>query len=109
MQYVLFVSTAFIIGFIAAIPVSASQVEVARRAINGYFISAILVVAGGTVSDLLYGGIAFFGVRSFLHDPVTEAIFWLVNAALLIGLGIYTIRHSRVAQGKDEKARRSLK
>ena len=108
MHFLVLGFSAFLIGFIAAIPVSASQLEVARRAIQGYVASALLLILGGSLSDLFYGFVAFFGIRSFLNNPLVDAIFWLVNAAFLVVLGIYTIRHSKARQGVDTQGKRSM-
>ncbi len=90
----LFVSV-YVLGFLAAIPVGASQFETARRALKGYLKSAFAVVAGSVSSDLVYGAAAMFGVAMFMQKPQVEAIFWLVNAILTMVLGIAAIRESR--------------
>jgi threonine/homoserine/homoserine lactone efflux protein len=78
-------------GFFAAIPVGASQLEIAKRALNGYFYSALMIGVGSTISDGMYGAIAFFGIAPFLKDPVVIAIFRLINSIILIVLGIWAI------------------
>ena len=78
-------------GFFAAIPIGASQLEIAKRAINGYVYSAMMIVAGTTLSDAMYGAIAFFGIAPFLKEPLTIAIFRLINSAILIALGAWAI------------------
>ena len=54
-------------GFLAAIPVGATQLEIARRAIRGYLGPALMIVAG----------------------------FWGVGAVLMVLLGIHAIRHGK--------------
>ncbi|MDP4200123.1 MAG: LysE family transporter [Bacteroidota bacterium] len=83
------------LGFLAAIPVGASQFETARRALAGYLGSAFAVVAGSVSSDLVYGSAAMFGLALFMQRPEVEAVFWLVNAILTMILGIAAIRESR--------------
>jgi threonine/homoserine/homoserine lactone efflux protein len=86
----------FFIGFVAAIPVGATQIETARRAIQGFLGSALAVVAGSVTSDLIYGAIALFGISVFLQKPEVEAVFWLINGIITIILGIAAIRESRL-------------
>ncbi len=81
-------------GFLAAIPIGASQFEVARRSLNGFLATAIIVVAGSVSSDFVYGAIALYGLAPFLQKPEVEAIFWLVNAALILVFAIGTLRES---------------
>jgi threonine/homoserine/homoserine lactone efflux protein len=100
---------AFIMGFMAAVPVGATQLEIARRSINGYLSSALVVVAGALLSDMLYGTIALFGIASFLQDPKIVAAFEAVSAILCVALGIWAIRESRHSVGGDWPAARFLK
>lgn len=95
LNYILFLLTAFVMGFIAAIPIGATQLEIARRSINGYPTSAIMIVAGSVISDTLYGVIAFFSIAPFLRSNTVIAVFWIVNAVILIVLGIFAIKGSR--------------
>jgi len=88
---ILFVSGAYIMGFFAAIPIGPSQLEIAKRAINGYVFSALMIAVGTTTSDAMYGIIAFYGIAPFLKDPLVIAIFRLVNSVILIVLGIWAI------------------
>ncbi len=79
-------------GFAAAIPVGASQLEVAKRSLKGFLLSALAVVAGSVSSDLVYGFIALFGLGALLQQPAVEAGFWLLNGLLTLVLGIITLR-----------------
>jgi len=88
---ILFVLGAYIMGFIAAIPIGASQLEIAKRALNGYVYSALMIAVGTTISDAMYGIIAFFGIAPFLKEPIVIAIFRLINSIILITLGIWAI------------------
>ncbi len=101
--------SAFLMGFVAAIPVGATQLEIARRSLNGFPSSALMVVAGSVTSDALYGVIAFFGIAPFLRDPTVMAVFWGVNAVLLIGLGIWVIRSNRDVLVAGARAHRLLR
>jgi LysE type translocator. len=53
-------------GFVAAVPVGATQLEIARRSLNGYFSSALMIMVGSVISDVMYGIIALFGIAPFL-------------------------------------------
>jgi threonine/homoserine/homoserine lactone efflux protein len=91
----LFLLSVYILGFLAAIPIGASQIEVARRALHGHLVSALVVVAGSVSSDFVYGVIALYGLAPFLQKPLVEAIFWLVNAALILVFAIVMLRDSK--------------
>ncbi len=81
----------YVMGFIAAIPVGASQIEIAKRSLNGFLFSSIMLVAGSVLSDTMYGIVAFFGVAPFLKNETVIAYFRLINSFILIALGIYAI------------------
>jgi threonine/homoserine/homoserine lactone efflux protein len=91
----LFLFSVYVLGFLAAIPIGASQIEVARRSLNGFLVSALVVVAGSVSSDFVYGSIALYGLAPFLQQPEVEAIFWLVNAALILVFAIIMLRDSK--------------
>ncbi len=96
-------------GFVAAVPVGATQLEIARRSINGYLTSALVVVAGALLSDIMYGTIALFGIASFLQDPKVVAVFEAVSAVVCAALGIWAIRESRHSAESDRPAGRLLR
>jgi threonine/homoserine/homoserine lactone efflux protein len=100
---------AFVMGFVAAVPVGATQLEIARRSINGYLSSALVVVAGALLSDMMYGAVALFGIASFLQDPKVVAVFEAVSAAVCAGLGIWAIRESRQSASGGRPAGRLLR
>lgn len=83
----------YIYWFLLAIPVGAIQIEIARRAFNGYLKPALAIVLGSVTSDFIYGVIALLGVFQFLANPKIRPYFWLVGSGLLILLGILTFRH----------------
>jgi threonine/homoserine/homoserine lactone efflux protein len=91
-------------GFLAAIPVGASQLEVARRSLRGLLPAALIVTAGSVSSDFVYGAIALYGLAPFLQHPEVEAIFWLVNAALILFFAITTLRESKTSVPKLSSA-----
>jgi threonine/homoserine/homoserine lactone efflux protein len=110
----LFLLCVYVLGFLAAIPIGASQIEVARRALGGFLASALVVVAGSISSDFMYGAIALYGLAPILQQPVVEAIFWLVNAAVILVFAIIMLRESKSGsnpkmgldslRGEDQKA-----
>jgi len=108
LNLLLFISSAFVMGFIAAVPIGATQLEIARRSIHGYYVSALMIVAGSVLSDSLYGVIAFFGIAPFLQDKGIIALFRIVNAVILIGLGFWALRESKVFSIEDKLAGRIL-
>ena len=58
----------YIMGFFTAIPIGATQIEIAKRALAGHVKAALMVVLGSTISDVMYGFIAFFGIAPFLKE-----------------------------------------
>ncbi len=108
LQLLLLIPFAFVMGFLAAIPVGAVQLEIARRTLHGLHASAMMVIAGSVTSDVMYGVIALFGIAPFLRDRLTLGIFWSVNAAILVLIGFWALRTSRVATPPDDPSRRLL-
>ena len=104
----LLVLSAFVLGFFTAIPPGATQIEIARRSLGGYPFSALMIVAGSVLSDIIYGVIAFFCVAPFLQDSRVMAGFWIVNACILIVLVILVIRQRSHRQTRKEIAKSVL-
>lgn len=98
----LFIAGAFFMGFIASVPIGASQLEIAKRSLNGYIVSAIMIGVGTTISDGIYGALAIYGIAPFLKDPGIIALFRLINSILLTALGIWAIISSKP---RTERAR----
>ncbi len=97
----LFLFSVYVLGFLAAIPIGASQIEVAHRSLNGFLVSALVVVAGSASSDFVYGSIALYGLAPFLQKPIVEAIFWLVNAVLIFVFAIIMLREGKPAKNEN--------
>ncbi len=95
----LFLLYVYFLGFVAAIPIGASQFEIARRSLGGLLVAALVVVAGSVSSDFIYGSIALYGLAPFLQKPEVEAVFWLVNAALILVFAIGMLRESKLTSG----------
>jgi threonine/homoserine/homoserine lactone efflux protein len=85
-------------GFLTAIPIGATQIEIAKRSLNNQVKAALMVVLGSVLSDVMYGFIAFFGVAPFLKSPIVIAIFELVGAVILWVLAYFTLKNSPAAR-----------
>jgi threonine/homoserine/homoserine lactone efflux protein len=95
MDRVLLFLLAWGLGFVAAIPVGPSQIEMAKRAIGGHPGAAAMVVAGSVSSDIVYGIIALFGLAPFLEAPWVMASFNAAGVVVLWALAFLTLRESR--------------
>lgn len=82
-------------GFLAAIPIGASQIEVAKRAICGHLLPAWMVVLGSVSSNVVYGAFALFGIAPLLEIPAVMASFNAVGAVILWFLAYRTLRESK--------------
>ena len=67
--------TAYLMGFFTAIPIGATQIEIAKRALNHKFWAALMVVFGSVASDVMYGGVALFGIAPLLSEKRFVAWF----------------------------------
>jgi threonine/homoserine/homoserine lactone efflux protein len=83
------------LGFVAAIPVGPSQIEMAKRVISGHRWAAGMVVAGSVSSDIVYGTVALFGIAPFLETPWVLASFNAAGIVVLWSLAFLTLRESR--------------
>lgn len=89
------------LGFLTAVPVGGSQIEVAKRAIHGHLRSAGMVVLGSVSSDVLYGVISLYGLAPFLKIRWVMAAFNAVGAVVLWGLAYVTLKQSRKSRPPD--------
>lgn len=94
MKTLLVVFLAYVLGFFEAIPIGATQIEIAKRSLNGQLRPALMVVLGSVLSDVIYGIIAFFGIAPFLKHKIALAIFWMVGTIILWVLAFFTLRQS---------------
>lgn len=88
-------------GFFTAIPIGATQVEIAKRSLHNHLRAALMVMLGSVSSDVMYGFIALFGVAPFFNNPTVVAIFELVGAVILWILAFFTLRQSAQTQLLD--------
>ena len=86
---------AWALGFVAAIPVGPSQIEMAKRVISGHRLAAGMVIAGSVSSDIIYGAVALFGIAPFLETPWVLASFNAVGVIVLWTLAFLTLQQSR--------------
>ncbi len=103
MKSLLLIPVTYVIGFFTAIPVGATQIEIAKRALRGYTRAALMIVAGSVTSDLMYGFIAMFGLAPFLRDKKVVAFFWSASAIILFILGWFTLARSKKYKDIAEK------
>jgi threonine/homoserine/homoserine lactone efflux protein len=89
---------AYGLGFVAAIPVGGSQIEMAKRAVAGHLRPAAMVVLGSVSSDVMYGTIALFGIAPFMESRWVLAGFYAAGTLVLWLFGFLTLRESRKPQ-----------
>ena len=80
------------LGFVSAIPVGPTQIEIAKRSLHNHLRAAVMVVLGSISSDSMYGVIALFGVAPFFSNQKAVAIFELCGAVILWVLAFLTLR-----------------
>jgi len=100
---------AFSLGFVAAIPIGGSQVEMAKRAMHGHLGAAAAVILGSVTSDAAYGAVALFGFAPLLDAPWVLATLNAAGAVILWVLAVLTFRASRrppELDGADSALRR---
>lgn len=91
LKFILSLILIYIMGYFTAIPVGATQIEIAKRSFSNLTKAALMIVFGSAMSDTMYGFIAFFGIAPFLKSEVVMSVFWLGASAILFILGIYTL------------------
>lgn len=79
-------------GFMTAVPIGATQIEIAKRSLNNHLRAAYMVALGSVTSDMMYGSIALFGVVPFLKNKLVLGIFGLVATLILWLLAFFTFR-----------------
>ena len=89
---------AFSLGFVAAVPIGGSQVEMAKRAMHGHLRAAAAVVLGSVSSDVVYGTFALFGIAPFLETRWVLVSLTAAGAVILWVLAFLTFRASRQPQ-----------
>ena len=82
----------YCLGFLSAIPIGPSQIEIAKRSLNNHLRAAVMVALGSISSDFMYGVIALFGVAPFFSNKKAVAIFELCGAVILWILAYLTLK-----------------
>jgi threonine/homoserine/homoserine lactone efflux protein len=100
-EQLLVIPFAYGLGFLAAIPIGASQVEVVKRALAQRYGAALLAAAGSVTSDITYGFVALFGLARFLEHPAFLAGFQWMTACILTVLSMVTWRQSNAVPAPD--------
>ena len=101
MNLFLFLLITYIMGFFTAIPIGATQIEIAKRSLNNHLRAAYMVALGSVSSDVMYGFIALFGVAPFLKEKLVVAIFGLAATLILWLLAYFTFRDGKKANMMD--------
>jgi len=91
MNWIVLALVSSIAGFLTALPIGTTHIEVAKRVINGHTISVHMIILGAIASDFMYGLIAIFGIAPLFKDRLVEALFWFISAMIVLILGIFTI------------------
>ena len=81
-------------GFFTAIPIGATQIEIAKRSLNNHLRAAFMVVLGSVSSDVMYGFVALFGIAPFFDNRTIVAIFELIGTVILWILAFFTLKQS---------------
>lgn len=95
MGLVLGLAAIYIMGFFSAIPVGATQIEIAKRSFSGNIKAALMIVIGSAMSDMMYGFVAYYGIAPLLKEKVVMAIFWAAGSVILFVLGAHTLKTYR--------------
>ena len=103
-----FLFSAYVMGFLTAIPIGATQIEIAKRSLNDHLCAAYMVALGSVSSDVMYGLIAMFGVAPFLENKVVVVFFGLFATVILWVLAFFTFKSGGKA-GMEELGSPSLK
>ncbi len=101
MNIVLFIIVAYVMGFLTAIPIGATQIEIAKRSLNNHLRAAYMVAFGSVSSDVMYGAIALFGVAPFLKEKTVVGIFGLAATVILWLLAFLTFRDGAKANALE--------
>ena len=107
MSLVLLFTLAFGTGFLAAIPVGGSQIEMAKRVLRGHMLAGQMVVLGSVSSDVVYGVIALFGIAPFMAIPAVLGVFNALGAALLWVLAYVTWKESKGPNGFTDQTHKT--
>lgn len=109
LSIILFYFVSYWISFVLCIPLGPVNLEIFHTAINKHYPQAVAVAIGAACGDAIWATVAFFGVSPFLSSPKMEALFLAATAVITMGLGIFTLKDSRLIQEKEEKVAQKIK
>jgi len=85
--------SAFVVGFLVAIPPGTVTVAAAQKSISYGFKNSIAFTFGSCLSDILYILIVFYGFAPLISDNTSyKIIFWFFSGILLFYFGIDALR-----------------
>ncbi len=90
----MFLLLTYFMGFLTAIPIGATQIEIAKRSLNNHLLAAYMVALGSVTSDMMYGVIALFGIAPFFKDKLVVAYFGLAATLILWLLSYLTFKEA---------------
>ena len=90
----------FFVGLISALPVGVSALEIIRRGVDYGFFAAFFVALGTVTSDVIYSGLAYFGVSKYILDnPLFEKIAGIAEVTIIAVFGLYILFEARSNRG----------
>ncbi len=95
MKLFLLLLFAYILGFLTAIPIGATQIEIIKRSMKGFLCSALMIALASATSDVIYGLIAFFGIAPFIKSKLFITLFLVIGIILLLLLSVITFKKAK--------------
>lgn len=93
-----------LLGLGAALPIGPVNVEIARRAIRSGFRAGAALGCGAVTVDVTYAIISALGVRPLLGYPAVITTLTILSIALLIYLGVMSLRSAWRSRNVDAQA-----
>jgi L-lysine exporter family protein LysE/ArgO len=84
-----------LLGISLAAPVGPVSIEVIKRGLSRGFRSAAVIGVGSAFGDAVYLFVTYFGLYPFLANPLTRVVICSIGAAILLYLGMQSIRDSK--------------
>lgn len=96
MDIVKIIISGFAIGFVSALPLGPSALEIIRRGVLYGFREAFGVALGTATSDIIYSTLALAGVSAvILSNRFAENVIGVIAAIIIASFGLYTIYDTR--------------
>ncbi len=93
-----------LLGYGAAIPIGPINVEIARRTLRGGFFAGAVFGLGAVTVDLTYAVVGSLGVRPLVGNRPVMLTLSIGGIALLIYLGVMSLRAAWKSRGADPAA-----